>query len=144
LSYELREERAFTVVGISARVSNAAPERIGDLWRRFHATGGAQRIEGRLDDTIYSVYCEYEGDVTQPFTMLIGCAVAANAPVAEGMKRVEIEAGRFAVFDAVGELPQGVFAAWSEVWATPLDRCYVADFDRYGTNSVVTVHVGVR
>jgi hypothetical protein len=45
---------------------------------------------------------------------------------------------------AQAPLPQGVFDAWSEVWATPLDRRYQADFDRYGTDGIATVHVGVR
>ena len=144
MSYELREEREFTVLGIFAKVSNANPERIGDCWRRFHAMGDANCVEGRLEDAGYCVYCEYEGDYTEPFTMVIGCVVPAGVSVPDGMKKVDIAAGKFAVLRAEGELPQGVFNAWGEGWATPLDRRYQADFDWYGVDGDVTVHVGVR
>jgi predicted transcriptional regulator YdeE len=116
LSYELRDKAGFVVMGISARVSNATPGRIGDLWRRFHFLGDAQCVEGRLDDAGYCVYCEYEGDYTQEFTVVIGCAVGDGVSVTEGMKKIEIAAGRFAVLQVTGKLPQGVFDAWGEVW----------------------------
>jgi predicted transcriptional regulator YdeE len=143
LSYELRDEAGFVVMGIRARVSNATPERIGDLCRRFHSLGDTQCVKGRLNDAGYCVYCEYEGDYTQEFTVVIGCAVPANTVIAEGMKKIEIAAGRFAVLQVTGKLPQGVFEAWGEVWKAPLDRRYQADFDRYGTDGV-SVHAGVR
>jgi len=37
-----------------------------------------------------------------------------------------------------------VFATWAEIWKTRLDRRYDADFDRYGGDGKITVHVGVR
>jgi predicted transcriptional regulator YdeE len=143
LSFELRDESGLTVFGISARVSNAAPEKIGDAWSRFHAMGGAAAIDARLNDSVYSVYCEYEGDSNGVYTVLIGCAVDAGAATPDGMKMVEIGAGRFAVFEAVGALPKSIWETWAEVWKTPLDRRYQADFDRYGSDGNVTVHVGV-
>jgi hypothetical protein len=60
------------------------------------------------------------------------------------MKKVVIGAGTFAVYAPVGELPMSVFATWAEIWKTPLDRRYEADYDRYGGVGGVTVHVGVR
>jgi predicted transcriptional regulator YdeE len=144
VSFEFRQERGLTVLGIYARASNAAPEKIGDLWRRFHAMGSAGAIDARQDDAVYSVYCEYEGDFTGVYTVVIGCAVDANAAIPDGMKKIEIDAGRFAVFEPVGELPKSVWEAWAEVWKTPFDRRYQADFDRYGSDGIVTVHVGVR
>jgi predicted transcriptional regulator YdeE len=144
LSFELRDESGLTVLGISARVSNAAPEKIGDAWRRFHSIGSAAAIDARLNDAVYSVYCEYEGDSNGVYAVLIGCAVGVDAATPEGMKKIEIEAGQFAVFEAVGELPKSVWETWAEIWKTPLDRRYQADFDRYGSDGNVTVHVGVR
>ncbi len=92
---------------------------------------------------VYSVYCEYERDYTKPYTVVIGCAVDPLTAVAEGLTIVSVPPGKFAVLKAEGEMPQAVFNAWSEVWATPLDRSYEADFDHYGTDGVVTIHVGV-
>jgi predicted transcriptional regulator YdeE len=143
-SYELQDEETLTIVGISDRVSNAEPQKIGDLWRRFHAMGDHTAIPGRTSDAAYGVYCEYEGDPTQPFTAVIGCAVAPEAAVPEGMRKVVIEAGRFAVYRPVGEMPQVVFQTWAEIWETPLERRYQADYDRYGGGAPVEIHVGVR
>ena len=144
MSFELRQENGLTILGIYARASNSVPEKIGDLWRRFHAMGGAAAIEARLDDVVYSVYCQYEGDATGEYTVLIGCSVDAGAVVPMGFKKIAVAAGEFAVFEALGELPKSVWDAWAEVWKTPLDRRFEADFDRYGTDGKVTVHVGVR
>jgi predicted transcriptional regulator YdeE len=143
-SYELQDEERLTIVGISDRVSNAEAHKIGDLWRRFHAMGDHTAIPGRTSDAAYGVYYEYAGDYTQPFTAVIGCSVEPGAPVPAGMRKVVIEAGRFAVYQPTGEMPHGVFATWAEIWQTPLERRYQADYDRYGGGQPVEIHVGVR
>jgi predicted transcriptional regulator YdeE len=143
-SYELRDEETLTIVGISDRVSNAEPSKIGDLWRRFHAMGDGSAIPGRLSDAAYGVYCEYEGDYTQPFTAIVGCAVEPDAVVPDGMRKIAIEPGRFAVYRPTGEMPHAVFDTWAEIWKTPLERRYQADYDRYGGGKPVEIHVGVR
>jgi predicted transcriptional regulator YdeE len=143
MSFERRAEDGLTVLGISTRASNASPEKIGDLWRRFHAMGNQAIVEARLDEVVYCVYCAYEGDASQPYTAVIGCTVAPDAVVPEGLTKIVVEAGEFAVFPVAGPLPMGVFAAWQEVWESPLERRYQADFDRYGQDGTVTVHVGV-
>jgi len=143
-SHTLRDEERLTIVGISDRVSNAEAQKIGDLWRRFHVMGGGSAIPARQSDAVYGTYFEYAGDYTQPFTALIGCAVAPDAAVPEGMQKVVIEAGRFAVYQPVGEIPQAVFATWAEIWKAPLERRYEADYDRYGADGSVEIHVGVR
>lgn len=142
MSFAIEVLPALAVMGIHTVASNAEPHKIGDLWRRFHAMGDAKGIEARISDDHYCIYCEYEGDWTKPFTVVVGCAVDASADVPEGMKKVTIEAGKFAVLQAKGPLPQGVFDAWAEVWRTSFDRRYQADFDRYSANGA-TVHVGV-
>jgi predicted transcriptional regulator YdeE len=144
VSFELREESGQTILGIHARASNAEPEKIGDLWRRFHTLGGVAAIESRLDDTVYGVYCEYEGDATGPYTALIGCSVDADVAVPEGLKKINLTAGKFVVWEVSGDLPKALWDAWAEIWKMPLDRRYEADFDRYGSDGKVTVHVGVR
>jgi predicted transcriptional regulator YdeE len=106
--------------------------------------GDGKAIPGRLSDAAYGVYCEYAGDYTQPFTAVVGCAVEPDAVVPEGMRKVVIEASRFAVYRPTGEMPHGVFETWAEIWATPLERRYQADYDRYGGGKPVEIHVGVR
>jgi predicted transcriptional regulator YdeE len=110
--------------------------------------GDHQIVEARLNDMHCCVYCEYEGDATQPYTVVIGCEVAEGTPEVEGMKTVRIEAGKFAVYTRPYAQPNPVFATWEEIWATSLDgrldRSYQADFDRYGAAEGITVNVGVR
>jgi predicted transcriptional regulator YdeE len=147
MSYEIEEQPTLTVMGVYSRASNSEPRKIGDLWRRFNAAGKEQSIPARTSDKHYCVYCEYEGDWTKEFTVVIGCSVDADAEVPEGMKKISVEAGRFAVWYPEGELPQSVFDAWAEVWKTPLDRLYRADYDVYGdvsSRNGASVHVGVR
>ncbi len=147
MSYLLKEEPAITVMGFHDRVSNAEPSKIGDVWRRFNTAGKGQSVPARIREEHYCVYCEYEGDWTKEFTVVIGCAVAADAEVPDGMKKIAVDAGKFAVLYPTGELPQSVFDAWAEVWKTPLDRSYQADYDVYGdafSRNGASVHVGVR
>jgi predicted transcriptional regulator YdeE len=144
LSFRLCDSEGLIILGIYARAGNDNLEKIGDLWRRFHAMGGPAAIPARRDDAVYCVYCEYETDFTGAFTVLIGCAVDADAEIPDGMKKLAIEAGEFAVFEPMGELPMSVLETWAEIWNAPLDRRYQADFDRYGSDGKVTVQVGVR
>jgi len=144
MSYELVELPGITVMGIATRASNAELNKIGDLWRRFHAMGDHQIVEARLSDFHYGVYCEYEGDWTQPYTMVVGCEVAEGTPAAEGLKTVRIEAGEFAVYTRRYGVPNPVFETWEEIWRTPLDRRYQADYDCYGAADGIRVNVGVR
>jgi predicted transcriptional regulator YdeE len=143
LSYEVREEPGLTVLGLHTRASNAEPQKIGALWRSFHAAGEAKGIEARTRDTVYCIYTEYDGDFSRPYSVVIGCEVPPDAAVPLGFKKVVLGPGRFAVYAAEGELPQAVFGTWAEIWQTPLARRYEADFDRYGVNGV-TVHVGIE
>jgi predicted transcriptional regulator YdeE len=147
MSYAIKEETAITVLGFHARASNSEPREIGDVWRTFNAAGKEQSVPARIREEHFCVYCEYEGDWTKEFSVVIGCAVPADAAVPEGMKKITIDAGSFAVWYPEGPLPQSVFDAWAEVWKTSLDRLYHADYDVYGdanSKNGATVHVGVR
>lgn len=144
MSFKVTDSDGLMVLGIYARTGNDNIEQIGDLWRRFQEMGGPSGIAARTGDSVYCVYCEYETDAKGAFTVLIGCAVDPDAEIPEGMMKLEIEAGRFFVFEPAGELPKSVFETWAEIWSMPIDRLFQADFDRYGSDGKVTIHVGVR
>jgi predicted transcriptional regulator YdeE len=144
LNFKVIDGDELTVLGIYARTGNDNLAQLGDLWRRFQEMGGPAGIAARTGDAVYCVYCEYETDATGKFTVLIGCAADADAEIPEGMMKLAIEAGRFFVFEPVGELPKSVFETWAEIWNMPIDRRYQADFDRYGSDGKVTIHLGVR
>ncbi|MDP9039915.1 MAG: GyrI-like domain-containing protein [Acidobacteriota bacterium] len=140
---ELAELPGLTVMGLHTRASNRELNRIGDLWRSFHAQGDHVIIPARVDDAHICVYCEYEGDHTQPYTIVIGCEVPPGTPTLDGMKTVRVEPGRFAVYRRAYARPNPVFVTWEEIWKTPLDRRYQADYDRYGSDGI-SVNVGIR
>ncbi len=68
--------------------------------------------------------------------MVLGCRVAANAPVPEGFKKIQINAGNYTVFTAKGRLDEGiVFRAWTNIWNSTAERIYTADFEIYGAKA---------
>lgn len=136
---------AFTVAGFALRASNGSPEPIAAHWRAFYAGGGTAHIVPRLDDDIYAVYMDYEGDETQLYTLILGCRVAEDAPLAPGLVMRRIAAARYAVLDGSGPQPESVIATWRSVGAGALPRAYSADFDRYDAARPgrVAVHVAL-
>jgi predicted transcriptional regulator YdeE len=143
-SAEKIELPALRFAGLTARVSNAEPELIGDHWRRFHADETVTRIAGKANPNVFAVYTEYESDYTGAYTLLIGYSVEADAVVPGGLRVIEVPAQQYAVILASGEQPQATWAAWQWVWASALDRAYTADFDEYIAPGDVRLHVAVR
>ncbi|MDG1913403.1 MAG: effector binding domain-containing protein [Crocinitomix sp.] len=72
------------IAGIAVKTINApqkAEQAIPALWRRFMAENPGNQLATKLSEDIYCVYCEYEGDHTEPYTCLIGYAVPTESPL---------------------------------------------------------------
>ncbi len=127
---------AFTVIGIAVRTTNEngqSAKDIGALWNKFMSEGILDKIPNKMDNTIYSVYTEYEGDHTQPYTTILGCKVENTDIIPNGMVTKTIQGGNYAKFISKGDLTKGsVYEEWSKIWNTDLDRLYTADFEIYG------------
>ncbi|WP_290792814.1 GyrI-like domain-containing protein [Flavihumibacter sp. UBA7668] len=142
------------LIGITVRTSNEAGKSgtdIPELWNRFISQGLLKQIPGRINDTIYCVYTEYESDFTKPYTTLLGCQVASLENIPEGMKGIEIPEGIYEQVTVKGNLLEGiVYDAWTEIWDRPLQRTYRADFEVYDekaadmSNAEVNIFVGVQ
>jgi predicted transcriptional regulator YdeE len=130
---------AFPLIGITVRTSNAeghAANDIPELWTRFWASNVAAQLPGRVGDNIYSVYTEYEGDYTQPYTTLIGYRVENLDHIPDGFTGLMIEGGPYLKYTVKGNLLQGaVFNAWQEIWKTDIPRAYTTDFEIYGSGA---------
>ena len=126
----------FTVVGISVRTTNQngqAAQDIEALFNRFMGENLAARIPHKTKEAIYSVYTDYAGDHTQPYTVLLGCRVSNASPVPDGMIAKQFSGGTYQPFVAKGDLSQGVvYQTWTKIWNSDLDRAYTADFEVYG------------
>ena len=127
------------VIGIECRTSNAAdkaPVDIQRLWERFYVEKIFDKIPDKVSDNIMALYCDYEGDFTAPYSLIIGCEVRSTDVVPKGMTAKIIPEAFYAVFKAIGEHPQSLIKTWQEIWQTPLKRTYSGDFEVYSKKFV--------
>lgn len=126
----------FKLIGISVRTTNKnnqAAQEIGAMWQCFMREGLLAKIPNRVDDTIYSLYTEYEGDHTQPYTAVLGCRVENLEDVPEGMVGKTIEGGNYVKTTARGDLQKGmILEHWGSIFEIGLDRTFTADFETFG------------
>jgi predicted transcriptional regulator YdeE len=140
--------QAITVVGIELRTTNLqAMQTIPPHWQRFSQEGVLASISQRVNDDVFAVYTHFENagaNNTGLYSLVIGAAVPADAPVPAGMVRVVIPASlrmEFAVpagrFDLVG-------AAWHDIWGhTELPKIYVAEYEHYRVNGDIAISIGL-
>ena len=130
---------SFHIIGISIKTSNKdgqAGQDIPALWGRFMGEGIAAKIPNKLSEEIYSIYTNYEGDHTQPYTTLLGCRVENLGEVPDGMTAMTFAEANYEAFVAKGNLMQGaVWQTWEKIWEADLDRTYAADFEVYGAKA---------
>lgn len=137
---ENTKKEELTIVGISVRTSNTpgqADHHIPKLWNRFMEEGIATKVPNKVDETIYAVYTDYEGDHTEPYTTLIGYRVKDLNHIDESLTVKIIPASTYAKFTAKGNLVGGaVIDTWMEIWNANLSRTYTADLEVYGEKAV--------
>lgn len=128
--------KSILVVGISVRTTNEngqAKQDIGGLWGQFIEEGVRAKIPNVVDESIYAVYTEYEGDHSKPYTAILGYRVDSLNEIPDGMVGHEIEPGDFEKFTAKGNLKgDAVIGMWNQIWNANLDRAYTSDFEVYG------------
>lgn len=134
--YEIVQKPAIHIIGITCRTSNgreAGPQDIPNLWGRFLSEGVFNRIPNKTGNEVIALYCDYEGDYTKPYSLIIGCAVSSINIIPEGMVAKTIPASSYAVFRAIGDHPKAIIETWGKIWKqSDLDRTYTGDFELYG------------
>lgn len=129
----------FKVIGISIRTTNEngqAVVELGELWGRFMNDNILEAIPNKVDKTVYSIYTDYEGDHTKPYTAVLGCRVTTLDNIPGGMVGRAFEGGNYVKMSAKGDLSKGLVAnQWFEIWEMDLERVYTADFEIYGEKS---------
>jgi predicted transcriptional regulator YdeE len=124
----------FFVVGIAVITTNQdeqSAKDIGSLWTRFTTEDMAGQIAGKLSDDIYCVYTDYESDHTGRYTAVLGCIVESADSMQDCFFTALISAGDFHIYKPQGKFPESVANTWRQIWQTPIDRKYSADYDRY-------------
>jgi predicted transcriptional regulator YdeE len=143
MDYEVVSHEEFVLCGITARMSNSEPEKIGELWQRFYAEPFVDALEVE-DGAVFSAYFDYEGDHAGAYTTLVGFRVAAEQVAPAGLSLLTVRAGKFAMLRRSGPMPSTVVETWREIWSSDLRRTFVADFDRYASADTVEVNVGIE
>lgn len=154
------QQAEFTVVGISARTTNAKEMTsqgvIGPTWGRLFQDGILEKIPNKADSRIVAVYTDYASDHNGEYRYLLGARVTSDAGVPAGMVARKVPTGKYAVFTSdKGPAQEVVPALWMKINSLPqgavgADRVYRADFEIYDEramdpqNLVMDVYVGIR
>jgi predicted transcriptional regulator YdeE len=154
------KEEGFTVVGISARTSNAkemtANGVIGPMWERLMQQGLLAKIPNRADQNTVAVYTDYASDHNGEYTYVLGARVTSDADVPAGMVAKKIPAGKYALFTSEkGPAPKVVPELWMKINSLPksavgADRVYRADYEIYDQRAAdpqsaqVDVYIGIK
>jgi predicted transcriptional regulator YdeE len=134
-TYTIIQKPSMVIVGIECRTSNApdaGPVDIPKLWGQFYSENIMDQIPDKASNEVIALYCDYEGDHTQPYSLVIGCPVKSLHEVPEGMVAKITPAASYAVFRAVGEYPKSLIETWGAIWQSGLERTYTGDFELYG------------
>ena len=134
-NYTIIHKLPINIVGIECRTSNSpedGPVDIPQLWGRFYSEDIISKIPNKIANEVIALYCDYESDYTQPYSLVIGCAVSSLDNIPEGMVAKTIPAGSYAVFNAIGEYPTRLMETWGIIWQTELKRTYTGDYEFYG------------
>ena len=136
---EKRHIEGFDIIGIKTRTANdgRAGKDIPMLWGKFMENGVKDRIPNKMDDSIYCLYSNYEGDHLQPYDVIIGCKVSATDQIPDGMILHHVDTGNSAKFVAKGSLVKGeaVVKTWFQIWDADINRKFSTDYEVYDERS---------
>ena len=118
---------------VTTNKNNQVAKDIGDLWGRFINDKVLEAIPNKIDNTIYSIYTDYESDHTKPYTTILGCKVKNLDTIPVGMVGKSIKGGNYVKFSTKGDLMKDlVINKWFEIWEMDLNRLFTADFEVFG------------
>jgi len=101
---------AFRIIGISIRTTNEngqSTKDTGDLWKKFMTEGILGKIPNKIDNTVYSIYTDYQSDHTGFYTTILGCKVQSIETLPDGMIARNFAGGNYVRFVANGDLTKG-------------------------------------
>lgn len=126
----------FKVIGLSVRTTNEngqAANEIAELWGKFMSENILNAIPNKIDNTVYSLYTDYEGDHTQPYTAVLCCKVEHLTTIPDGMVGKSFDGGNYIKTTAKGDLTKGLIVnEWLKIWDTDLERVFTVDFEVFG------------
>ncbi len=145
MNYEIVNLEEKIVVGVTARTGNNDPDCtkiIGGLWEEFMCKGVCTSLKNKANEYCIGLYSDYNFD-EMTYAVTVGAEVSENANPELSAKT--IPAGKYAMFNVKGDVVTDVANAWEKIWALPLERTYIADFEEYlsNENGVADVNIYV-
>lgn len=135
MDFQIQTIAGFTIAGITLRTTNQdnrALREIGQLWGKWFAEKVSDQIPHKVDETVYSLYYDYESDYQGEYTVLLGCKVTSVEGLPAGLTFREVPEDRYAVYHRQGTLPTITHEIWTAVYSEKAYvRGYRTDFDRY-------------
>lgn len=126
----------FKIIGISVRTTNQnnqAAKDIAGLWSKFMNDKILEAIPNKIDNTVYSIYTDYQSDHTEPYTTILGCKVENLNTIPDGMTGKSFDGGNYIKLSAKGDLMKDlIINKWLEIWKMDIDRAFTADFEVFG------------
>jgi len=124
------------ISGISIRTNNVdevnpITAKIGALHQRFDKEVAVDYKKG---ERVYAIYYDYESDASGNYSVLAGFDGDNKE---SKLEVIDIQAGRYLVFSAKGEMPKIVIDTWGEIWNyfssnnCEHQRLYTTDFEYY-------------
>ena len=154
-----KEISAFTVIGIEARTDNRREAGgagvIPAQWQKFFGQDIPRKIPNKTGPGFYAIYAHYSSRRNGEYNYVVGARVKDETIPPEGMVKMRVAAGDYAVFTTdKGPLAEVMPAAWQKIFKLEdegkLTRTYQTDFEIYDEraqdpqNAQVDIYVGVR
>jgi predicted transcriptional regulator YdeE len=138
-----------SIFGLVLRTSNATEldPKTAQIAQFVQEVDREVKINYREGRRAYSVYHNYESDMSGEFDILMGSDEIEYST--QPLRTVTIEAGHYLEFEAEGEMPEMVIELWMQIWAYfSSDTCkykrrYTTDFEYYKTANQVSVFIAV-
>jgi predicted transcriptional regulator YdeE len=145
-------ENPIIIAGISIRVNDLehASSEIGNLWERFFEDDISEKIPKRANNTIYSIYHDYEGDYSNPYTITIGHKINRVEDAPTELEVITIPSQKYKVFTSQGKMPESIVDTWGNIWDSKINRSYTFDFERYDErahdpeDAIVDIYIALK
>lgn len=132
MSVTIENQNKKFFIGLELRTNNAECSLAMPSHKdRFFKENIPSKIPGKINGNILALYTDYEGDHTKPYSWILGCEVSNLDEIPEGLVGKVIPESKYAVYTTQGDFPQGLIAAWQNIWKSKLPRAYTSDFEVY-------------
>lgn len=124
------------LIGRSIRTCNLnqrSQSDISHLWQEFFKDPWDQILQNKVNNDVYLVYTDYEGNYQAPYTVFLGYQVAHLGLVPYGLQARTFPPQYMKKRLIKGTQPKACQKAWEEIWAedAQLPRAYTYDFERH-------------